>query len=176
VSFSRFLTLLTENAQFRDLFIDTLVECPYDAFFFECVPVDGSSVDSRPFEFVLVESDELMRFRTPDLHSFEKHFRAQRGKPVAVFGNLRRDARLVVPQPIAEDKSLYIHFKSFITSADRKQKHQLLIDVARTMQTRLSERPRDKVWLSTSGLGVPYLHVRLDDHPKYYSYTPYRRL
>jgi hypothetical protein len=37
---------------------------------------------------------------------------------------------------------------------------------------RLSARP---LWLSTSGLGVAWLHVRLDSRPKYYSYAPYRR-
>lgn len=176
MSFARFLALLAEDAQFRDLFIDTLAGCPYDAFFFECVPVDASSAHSTPFEFVLVESNELMRFRRPDLHSFEEHFRAHRDSQVAVFHNLGGGARLVVPQPIAEDKHLYIHFKSFIANADREQKHEVLLAVARAMQARLSKRPRDKVWLSTSGLGVPYLHIRLDDYPKYYSYTPYKRL
>mmetsp|Transcript_9405 Transcript_9405/g.21189 ORF Transcript_9405/g.21189 Transcript_9405/m.21189 type:complete len:541 (+) Transcript_9405:444-2066(+) len=28
----------------------------------------------------------------------------------------------------------------------------------------------DPVWLSTSGMGVPWLHVRLDSSPKYYTY------
>jgi hypothetical protein len=29
--------------------------------------------------------------------------------------------------------------------------------------------------LSTAGAGVSWLHVRLDDHPKYYSYEPYQQ-
>jgi hypothetical protein len=29
-------------------------------------------------------------------------------------------------------------------------------------------------WLSTAGAGVSWLHVRLDDRPKYYGYAPYR--
>lgn len=29
-------------------------------------------------------------------------------------------------------------------------------------------------WLSTSGLGVSYLHVRIDSRPKYYSFDEYR--
>jgi len=28
--------------------------------------------------------------------------------------------------------------------------------------------------LSTHGLGVPYLHVRIDNRPKYYSYKDYK--
>ncbi len=30
------------------------------------------------------------------------------------------------------------------------------------------------VWLSTAGAGVSWLHVRLDDRPKYYGHGPYR--
>ena len=30
-------------------------------------------------------------------------------------------------------------------------------------------------WLSTHGLGVSYLHVRIDKYPKYYSFTEYRK-
>jgi len=29
-------------------------------------------------------------------------------------------------------------------------------------------------WLSTSGLGIAWLHVRLDERPKYYTHAPYR--
>ena len=28
-------------------------------------------------------------------------------------------------------------------------------------------------WLSTSGLGISYLHVRIDKRPKYYSHQEY---
>jgi hypothetical protein len=31
------------------------------------------------------------------------------------------------------------------------------------------------VWLSTSGLGIYWLHFRLDTVPKYYTYAPYKR-
>lgn len=29
-------------------------------------------------------------------------------------------------------------------------------------------RNHAKIWISTYGLGVPYLHVRIDTRPKYY--------
>jgi Family of unknown function (DUF6940) len=31
------------------------------------------------------------------------------------------------------------------------------------------------VWLSPAGAGVSWLHLRLDDQPKYYGYAPYRQ-
>ena len=43
--------------------------------------------------------------------------------------------------------------------------------VGAAMQRRLGAKP---VWLSTAGAGVSWLHVRLDDRPKYYGYAPFR--
>ncbi len=45
------------------------------------------------------------------------------------------------------------------------------ISFGQEMEKRVSDKP---VWLSTAGGGVPWLHVRLDNRPKYYSYRPYR--
>lgn len=32
------------------------------------------------------------------------------------------------------------------------------------------------LWCSTSGLGVYWLHIRLDQYPKYYTYRPYKQV
>ena len=34
----------------------------------------------------------------------------------------------------------------------------------------------EAVWLNTAGAGVPWLHVRLDNRPKYYRFAPYLEL
>jgi hypothetical protein len=39
------------------------------------------------------------------------------------------------------------------------------------MSRRVNMKP---VWLSTAGAGVPWLHVRLDDRPKYCCFRPYQ--
>ncbi len=39
------------------------------------------------------------------------------------------------------------------------------------MLKRIGEAP---MWLSTAGAGVPWLHVRLEDRPKYYGHAAYR--
>ena len=45
--------------------------------------------------------------------------------------------------------------------------------VGEAMARRVGSKP---VWLSTAGAGVSWLHMRLDDRPKYYAHSPYRRL
>jgi len=43
--------------------------------------------------------------------------------------------------------------------------------LAREALARLSDRP---LWISTAGMGVNWLHVRLDSRPKYYRHAPYK--
>jgi hypothetical protein len=51
------------------------------------------------------------------------------------------------------------------------QRYALWEAVGRVAERRLGTAP---VWLSTAGAGVSWLHVRLDDRPKYYAFTPYK--
>ena len=78
---------------------------------------------------------------------------------------------MVVPCEIASP-SAYPHLAAFVRGAPAQQRHALWQRVARTMLGRLSDQP---VWLSTAGAGVSWLHVRLDDRPKYYSFSEYRQ-
>ena len=59
---------------------------------------------------------------------------------------------------------------SFVRYAPHDQVTSLLKVTADEVMTNLSE---DKLWLSTSGLGVSWLHMRLDSRPKYYNYIDY---
>ena len=54
----------------------------------------------------------------------------------------------------------------------KQQQHALWQSVGEAMARRVGAKP---VWLSTAGAGVSWLHVRLDDRPKYYGYVPYMR-
>ncbi len=78
---------------------------------------------------------------------------------------------MVVPRPLAAD-SAYGHLSAFVRGAPEAQRAELWKVVGATMQKRISDRA---VWLSTAGAGVPWLHVRLDDRPKYYHHGPYRQ-
>jgi hypothetical protein len=44
------------------------------------------------------------------------------------------------------------------------------------LDTKNSQPQRQGLWLSTSGLGVLYLHFRIDTVPKYYSHVPYKTI
>jgi hypothetical protein len=84
--------------------------------------------------------------------------------------NLRRDATLIVPTPMKE-ASAYGHLASFVRNGPEEQRHALWRTVGLTMTRLVNPKP---IWLSTAGGGVTWLHVRIDQRPKYYGYQPYQ--
>ena len=167
VSYSEVLRLWQFDSDFRAFFIALLVDAPFAAFRWE-TPAITAETARRPFEFVLLDSPGLAR--RPDPDSFAEHFPLAKTVDVVTFSNLGRDAILVVPCPIAVP-SAYGHLAAFVRGAPKLQQHALWALVGNMMEQRVGSAP---VWLSTAGAGVSWLHVRLDDKPKYYGYAPYR--
>jgi hypothetical protein len=156
------------DADFRTLFNSLLADAPYGAFRWETPPVITDTV-RRPFEFVLLSSPDLAQ--EPDSEAFAEHFRGAPDAGVVTFHNLGGDAILVVPCPLA-DPAAYAHLAAFVREAPKPRRQALWQRLGDAMAQRLSVKP---VWLSTAGAGVAWLHVRLDDRPKYYGYRPYRQ-
>ncbi|MBL9164645.1 MAG: hypothetical protein JNL18_18095 [Planctomycetaceae bacterium] len=156
-----------QNEEFRSWFTSLLAASPFTAFRWETPGVNRVTLD-RPFEFVLLDDPRLAR--QPDAYAFATHFpNASNG--ITTFANLGGDAVLVVPAPLTEDIA-YGHLAAFIRHAPEQQCQALWQAVGTAMAARLNSRP---VWLSTAGAGVSWLHVRLDDIPKYYGHHPYRQ-
>jgi hypothetical protein len=167
LSYAEVLALWRDDSEFRTYFIGLLADSPFAAYRWE-TPCVTTATLVRDFEFVLLRSESLAR--TVDPTAFESHFNS--GSQVATFPNLGGDAVMVVPCPMV-DSTTYGHLASFIRNAPESQLHQLWRSVAMAMDQRVSDRP---VWLSTAGMGVSWLHVRLDDRPKYYGYSPFRQV
>ena len=166
-SFADVLRGWQNDAAFRSQFNALLAGAPYAAFRLETPPVTAETL-SQPFEFVLLDSPRLAGPSDPS--SVADHFDdAESG--VAVFPNLGRDAVLVVPCP-PDESTDYGHLAAFVRLAPESQRHALWRAVGEAMTRRVGAKP---VWLSTAGYGVPWLHVRLDDRPKYYGFEPYKR-
>jgi hypothetical protein len=168
VRFSNVLRRWQGDATFRRVFISLLATSPYSAFRWETPPITASAAN-RPFEFVLLESPELET--EPDPEAFAEHFRSSSDNDVVWFPNLSNDATLVVPRPIGP-VSAYGHLAAFVRKAPDSQQHALWSLVGKLMQDRLGSTP---LWLSTAGAGVPWLHLRIDQRPKYYCHGPYRQ-
>ena len=149
-----------------------LADAPWRAFFWEMPPISRETLDRR-YEYVTIDGPMLDASQA-DPQAFQAELDAlDADKSVATFANLGGDAVLLAPMPLA-DESDYGHLGAFLRTAPRAQKHELLAALADAIDTRIQQRS-GSIWISTAGQAVPWLHVRLDNRPKYYQHGPYRR-
>ncbi len=163
------LESLATDPEFRNWFLEDLRSSPFSSFFWETPAVTLPAAQAT-FEYVLVDAPSLASQR-PDTWSFREYFEGnRRSAGVAIMENLGRDAVLVVPE-ILDAPEIYTDLATFLRRGPESQQHDLLIALVKAVRAWKRDRP---LWVSTSGLGVAWLHIRLDSRPKYYQYTPYR--
>ena len=168
LTYAQVIRLWQDDGAFCEFFSAQLAHSPFDAFFWECPPLTDAN-QHQPFEFVLVDSPQLADMEV-DCSSFQQHLlHAKEG--VCNFSNLGGDAHLLVPVPRGEAQP-YAHIAAFVRHADAEQQYALWQRLGKLLEDKISRQP---LWLSTSGLGVPCLHIRLDTQPKYYTFAPYRQ-
>ncbi len=168
LSFDDVLRLWREDDGFAAAWSAHLAGAPYAALRLECPPLVAGRLGGS-LSCVLLDAPELVRPADP--RPFRDPLDRAGEALVATFPNLSGDAVLVVPRGIGPPAA-YSHLAAFLRDAPAPQVRALWRAVAAAMRARLGAAP---VWLSTAGSGVPWLHVRLDDRPKYYVHAPYRR-
>jgi hypothetical protein len=151
---------------------------PDTAYFFECPAVSIHTLD-KEFEFVLIPSAALAR-ASADPTPFNEYLKGEHHHTATHFYNKGGDATLVVPhfQKDESGKKLrYAHLAEFVRNAPRKQVEELFGHMAEVAKARLEKKYNngESLWISTSGLGVYWLHIRLDEIPKYYNWEPYKK-
>jgi hypothetical protein len=161
------LGLETDKA-LRATVTEALRSVPFEAFFWETVPLSPERMDA-PFECVLVDAPTLASNQASP-EAFADHF-ASATASVVSFPNLAGDSVLVVPRPTLRT---YGHLAAFLRQAPDEQTDALWTRVGTEVAAWLGARPLP-LWVSTSGLAVPWLHVRLDARPKYYGFEPWKR-
>ena len=167
MTYSEAIALWQHDAEFRTEFMSQLIGSCFTAYRWETPPITRSTVN-REFEFVLLNAPSLAR--SPDRMAYQEYFADADSQKIAVFDNLGKDAVLVVPAPLSQDSN-YCHLAEFMRSAPETQQHALWQTVGRTAQSLVSDKP---LWISTAGGGVAWLHVRMDERPKYYGHASYK--
>ena len=147
---------------------EALAASPLPAFFWESAPLAASTAGGPAIQDLL--SAPLLAEVSPEPEPFADKFSP--GQPVARFKSLGGDATLIAPAPLTDHRA-YPHLGAFVRLAPAAQRDALWAEVGRAAAPRLTEdAPR---WLSTAGMGVSWLHVRLDTRPKYYRSAELRR-
>ena len=178
VTYAEAMHLLEERGGFADSLTDAVADLPFEAMLFELPPTTRERASATPFEFVANDAPALAVADADASSFFPEH--ACTGS-VAVFPNLGRDAVLVAPCPDnvpAKHQQHCAHLASYLRNSSRKATRSLWRAVGGAVRERLetASDDRDPLWLSTNGLGVSWLHVRLDSVPKYYRHAPYREV
>ena len=169
MSYAQVLDHWGSTPAFSSFFSQQLGASAFNAFLWETPPLTHATLQ-RPFECVLINSPQLAR-AAPDSIAFAEHFESVDRKTIVRFENLGRDATLIAPCPL-EPISACTHLAGFLRHAPDAVSVQLWRAVAEGVAEMLSEQP---LWVSTCGLGVYWLHVRLDSLPKYYRFSPYQQ-
>lgn len=175
VSYAEVIDRWQHDATFLAFFTGILADAPFDAHFWETPPITRATV-SRNFEFALTESVALARMPV-DPGPFAQQFRAAGpDADVTAFANLGGDAFLIAPCPAtsrgdALPLEVYAHLAAFTRAAPCVRQRAFWRSAGACLDERLADRP---LWLSTSGLGVAWLHARIDTSPKYYTFDRYR--
>jgi hypothetical protein len=107
-----------------------------------------------------------------DPKPFREHFeRSDRKHPQSTcvsFQSLGGSAWLVCPKPMpGVDINVYAHLATFVADAPEEQVDELF----KLVGLRAAAFP--DYYVSTSGLGVSWLHVRIEPTAKYYKHQPF---
>jgi hypothetical protein len=97
-------------------------------------------------------------------YDFQEHINKSTDKYVTSFYNLSGDTVLVVPIP--KKNKNFSNLKNFIDHASKTQQKYFWEHVSEIIN--LQKKNHQHLWISTHGLAVPYLHVRISTSPKYY--------
>jgi hypothetical protein len=162
------------NKIFITSFINILLKSnPFEEYYIEFNPTTFDMIDSVIFEFVLIKTTGFSL--KADIITFGVEKINTNSNKIIWFPNPSNSAILVVPCfnnlfPIDD----YIHIGTFMRSSNIKQKLNLVQSMFKIYFNELALRPNKKLWLSTHGKGVGWLHIRIDKMPKYITNNPYK--
>lgn len=165
------IDLWQSSTVFRAFYNKILEEVPFMGFFWENKPISQATLGDI-YEFVVIGTEAFNGLKT-NKKPFEEYFEEEEW--VVNFENLGKNAILIAPCPSSLYTEGYKHLGQFIRNAPSAQWDALWERVGQQVQAHVDENQLP-VWLSTSGLGVHWLHVRLDEYPKYYVHQAYKSL
>ena len=171
-TYKQFLNNIQHDDDVLEEFIDVLKTSHFKTYFFETPSITKEELDSKVFEFVLVDAPALEDV-AEDEGAFREYFSCDQSSSVVSFMNLGGDAKLVAPCPNYKDirhNNIYSSLAPFMRQGAESQIKEFWRLAASVTEEHVGEK---KTWMSTSGLGVYWLHLRLDSRPKYYTYKPY---
>jgi hypothetical protein len=142
--------------------------------FFETSPIDITKIDYGIYNETKVKITKI--YNKPNYKPFEKKINQTETRS---FLNLDKTCILVIPpyknkNNIPNYSTLYYFYKN----STYKEKQELWKKVAEEIKKIILKSQKhpsenNKLWVSTHGLGVAWVHIRLSIIPKYYKTKKY---
>jgi hypothetical protein len=145
-------SLIEKTDTFTYKLIQFLLYVEHESYFWECDQVDMKN----PFRFAIFDSKTLAK-RKQDDNAFKGAINCSNKLAIA-FPSLNTEVILVVP--CHKSTADYTSLATFSRTAPINQQVAFWKKVGQNI--------KEGDWISTSGLGVAWLHVRIAQRPKYY--------
>lgn len=169
ISFQEVFELWESNSDFIEFYVQSIKEFDFKAFFWEHPGLTMQTI-VRPYECILQKSENFDS-RIINERAFKDYLHTS--NYVEDFLNLGKNARLVIPTK-QSNAEVYKHLGSFIFHAESLQIQALFNRIGTVVQQEIEKQAM--IWLNTAGMGVIWLHVRMDTKPKYYRTKNYKRI
>ncbi len=174
ITYITFFSLIKNDIPFLNLFVKYFkyISTKTKEYYLEFKPVKFSDIDNIEFEFCVIETSGFDIIGNPNI--FEQYGVNQDSNDIKVFTNLSNTSVLISPAyNRLYPTRTYVHIGNFMRSNNDIQKNNLIKSSFSIYFLQLSQNPNNVLWLSTHGKNVAWLHVRIDQQPKYISYDNY---
>ncbi|HHH49514.1 MAG TPA: hypothetical protein ENK52_00890 [Saprospiraceae bacterium] len=168
LSFLEIFELWEHSVEFIRFYVSFLNSVDYLAYYWEHPALSNLYLNKR-YECILQRSQPLDHLPINE-RAFSKYILKE--DEVVDFMNLGKNARLIVPSKKSK-QDIYNHLGKFLQLAKEDQIISLFHRIGHLIKKEIDIKKI--IWLNTAGLGVIWLHIRLDTKPKYYKTANYKR-
>jgi len=174
LNWSDIFVLANSNDNFVSTLVQILQSNPFAEYYLEFKPTSFDDMKSTIFEFVIIKTSGFAL--EADMKKFGEKKLNTNSNFIQIFPNPSKNAVLICPcynhnYPI----NSYINIGKFMSSANFQQKNIIIKSAFETYYYELNKLTNKKLWLSTHGKGVAWLHIRIDQSPKYISWNQYNK-
>lgn len=167
-----------QNIRTSDELINEIISIlklnPFKAYYLEFNPVSCDLLSETIFEFVVTKTTGFVN--KTDITTFGELNLNTKSNDIYIFNNLSKTSILISPcYNHKYNINVYNNICTFMRSSNLEQQILLLKNSFFQYLTQLQKNKNKLLWLSTHGKGVGWLHIRIDNSPKYQSYLPYKK-
>lgn len=177
LSWNDFYNLIqTDNSKYIYMAIcDILRTNLFISYYLEFSPTTYNLMSDIIFEFVLVKTSDFVN--KTDIYSFGESNLNTNSNLIYSFYNLSKTSILISPcYNHNYNINIYNNIGTFMRSTNLEQKLLLLTTSFINYFNELLKNPDKKLWLSTHGKGIGWLHMRIDNTAKYISWKSYKNI